>query len=172
VGHGGNTIGQDSGFDMVPERGFALITMTNCSPNGTQFNEELLRWALEAYLGVIDRDPEPISLGDAQLAQYTGSYETIAAFADIVAEEGRLVINVRIKPETAQQLREQGEDVDDDVPPIPIGLLPGEGDRYIVTGGPAKGMKGYFVRGPSGDVESVHVGGRLATRIKDPVPAS
>ena len=152
------------------ERGFALITMTNCSPNGTQFNEELLRWALEAYLGVIDRDPEPLSLGDAQLAAYTGTYETIAVWADIVAEEGHLVVNVRTKPEAAEQLREAGEDVEEP-PPIPLGLLPGEGDRYIVTDGPAKGMKGYFVRGSSGDVESVHVGGRLATRAKDPVPA-
>jgi hypothetical protein len=78
---------------------------------------------------------------------------------------------VRIKPETLEQLREQGED-DPETPPIPIGLLPGEGDRYIVTDGPAKGMKGYFVRGPSGDIEAVHVGGRLATRSEAPVPAS
>jgi CubicO group peptidase (beta-lactamase class C family) len=171
VGHGGNTIGQDSGFDMVPERGFALITMTNCSPNGSQFNEELFRWALEAYLGIIDRDPEPISLGDAQIAQYVGTYETIAAWAELVAEEGKLAFNVTIKPEVLEQLREQGEDVDEP-PPFPIGLLPGEGDRYIVTDGPAKGMKGYFVRDPSGKVEAVHVGGRLATRTKAPVPAS
>jgi CubicO group peptidase (beta-lactamase class C family) len=171
VGHGGNTIGQDSGFDLVPERGFALITMTNCSPNGSQFNEELIRWALEAYLGIIDRDPEPISLGDAQLAQYVGTFETIAAWAELTAEGGSLVFNVKIKPEIREQLRQQGEDVDEP-PPIPIGLLPGDGDRYIVTDGPAKGMKGYFVRDASGKVEAVHVGGRLATRTDAPVPAS
>jgi CubicO group peptidase (beta-lactamase class C family) len=171
VGHGGNTIGQDSGFDMVPERGFALITMTNSSPNGSMFNEDLLRWALEAYLGIIERDPEPISLGDAELAPYVGGYETIAVWADIVAEGGRLVINVKVKPETLKQLQEAGEEIEEP-PPIPIGLLPGEGDRYIVTDGPAKGMKGYFVRGDSGDVEAIHIGGRLATRTKEPVPAS
>jgi CubicO group peptidase (beta-lactamase class C family) len=171
VGHGGNTIGQDSGFDMVPERGFALITMTNSSPNGSMFNEDLLRWALEAYLGIIERDPEPISLGDAELAPYVGAYETIAVWADIVAEGGRLVINVKVKPETLKQLQEAGEEVEEP-PPIPIGFLPGEGDKYIVTDGPAKGMKGYFVRGASGDVEAIHVGGRLATRTKEPIPAS
>jgi hypothetical protein len=47
-------------------------------------------------------------------------------------------------------------------------ILPGPGDRYIVTDGPAKGMKGYFVRTPDGDVQSVHVGGRLATRVMEP----
>jgi CubicO group peptidase (beta-lactamase class C family) len=171
VGHGGNTIGQDSGFDMVPERGFALITMTNSSPNGSMFNEELLRWALEAYLGIIERDPEPISLGDAELAPYVGAYETIAVWADIVAEGGKLVVNVKVKPETLKQLQEAGEEIEEP-PPIPIGLLPGEGDKYIVTDGPAKGMKGYFVRGDSGDVEAIHIGGRLATRTKEPVPTS
>jgi CubicO group peptidase (beta-lactamase class C family) len=171
VGHGGNTIGQDSGFVMVPERGFAVISMTNCSPNGSQFNEELQRWSLETYLGVIDRDPEPISLGDTELAQYAGTYETIAAVADIVAEGGKLIVNVTIKPEILEQLRESGEDTDEP-PPIPIGLLAGEGDRYIVTDGPAKGMKGYFVRGPDGEIEGVHVGGRFATRSKAAAPAS
>jgi hypothetical protein len=47
-------------------------------------------------------------------------------------------------------------------------MLPGEGDRYIVVDGPAKGMKGYFTRGDSGEVTAAHVGGRLATRVKAP----
>jgi hypothetical protein len=34
----------------------------------------------------------------------------------------------------------------------------------VVSDGPAKGMKGYFVRNASGEVEAVHMGGRLATR--------
>jgi hypothetical protein len=54
--------------------------------------------------------------------------------------------------------------MEEDQPPVPIGLLPGEGDRYVVTDGPGKGMKGYFVRGPEGEIESVHMGGRLATK--------
>jgi len=155
---------------MIPERNFAIISMTNCGPNGHEFNEELLKWALEAYAGVIDTDPEPLSLSDEDLAPYTGEFETIAAWADIAAEGGRLILNVRPKPETIAQLRDAGEDVPEQ-PPIPLGILPGEGDRYIVSDGPAKGMKGYFVRGKSGEVESIHVGGRLATRTSEaPVP--
>jgi len=170
VQHGGTTIGQYSEFVTVPERNFAIISMTNCGPNGHEFNEELLKWALEAYAGVIDTDPEPLSLSDEDLAPYTGEFETIAAWADIAAEGGRLILNVRPKPETIAQLRDAGEDVPEQ-PPIPLGILPGEGDRYIVSDGPAKGMKGYFVRGKSGEVESIHVGGRLATRTSEaPVP--
>ena len=171
VGHGGTTNGHHSDFVTVPERDFAISLLTNCGPNGPQFNEEILKWALEAYLGVVDKDPEPIGLGDSELAQYAGRYETIAVVCDITAKDGGLLLNIEIKPEVAAQLREQGEDVPDQ-PPIPIGMLGGEGDRYIVTDGPAKGMKGYFVRSASGEIEAVHAGGRLATRTSGiPEPA-
>jgi len=169
VGHGGDTVGQHSQFVMIPERDFAISVMTNCGPNGSQLNEELVRWALEAYVGVIDRDPEPIDSSDEELAPYAGRYETIAAWADITVEAGRLIVNVEIKPETLAQLKEQGSE-EPEQPPIPLGLLAGPGDRYVVSDGPAKGMKGYFVRNAAGEIEAVHVGGRLATRTGD-VPA-
>lgn len=166
VGHGGDSIGQHSEFVMVPERDFAVVCLTNCGPNGSVLNEELLRWALETYIGVIDRDPEPITLGDSELARYAGTYETIAAVATLTIHEGGLLLKVDIKPETLAQLREAGEEEPPDYPPFPLGLLPGEGDRYIVTDGPAKGMKGYFVRDASGNIEALHVGGRLATKVE------
>jgi CubicO group peptidase (beta-lactamase class C family) len=163
VGHGGTMIGQHSDFKMVPERDFAIALLTNCGPNGPQFNERVLRWALEHYIGVIDRDPEPISVGDDVLGQYTGRFETVAAIADITSGAGMLIVNVEIKPEMAAQLHEMGEEVPEQ-PPILLGLLGGDGDRYIVTDGPAKGLKGYFVRDDSGQIAAVHLGGRLATR--------
>lgn len=165
VTHGGTTNGQHSAFVMVPERDFAVIVMTNCGPNGAQLHEEVVRWALESYVGVVDRDPEPVTLTEVDLAAYVGRYETIAATADITVGAGGLVVKVEIKPEMAAVLREAGEDPSEEQPPIPLGLLPGPGDRYVVSGGPAKGMKGYFVRGSSGEVEGVHLGGRLATKV-------
>ena len=163
VSHGGSTNGQYSAFVMVPEREFAVAVLTNCGPNGSELHDELVKWALEAYLGVIDKDPDPVELSEADLVPYAGHYETIAAECDVTVEGTGLLVKVTIKPEVLAQIRESGEDVPDE-PPIPLGLLPGEGDRYIVSGGPAKGMKGYFVRSPSGEVEAVHMGGRLATR--------
>src|SRR5205085_7280977 len=47
VGHGGTTNGHHSSFEMLPAKGFAISTMTNCGPNGPQFNEEIVKWALE-----------------------------------------------------------------------------------------------------------------------------
>lgn len=173
VSHGGDTLGHHAELVLVTDLDFAITSLTNCGPNGPQFNEELVRWALEAYLGVIDRDPEPIALSDAKLAQYTGIYETIAVIARVSADRGGLLLEVEVKPEALAQLVEAGQEAPEDPPPFPLGLLPGPGDRYIVSGGPAKGMKGYFVRGADGAVESVHVGGRLATRTaRTPAPAS
>ena len=164
VGHGGTTNGQLSEFTMVPDRNFAVIVMTNSAPNGAALYKEMVRWAVNAYLGVEIKDPEAIKLPEEELEQYTGKYETIAVTCDMTAEDGGLLLKVTIKPEMLKELREQGEDPDDPEP-LPLGLLPGEGDLYVITDGPAKGMTGYFVRGESGDVEAIHVGGRLATRV-------
>lgn len=164
VSHGGDTIGQHSSFVMVPERQFAVITLTNCGPNGSQFNEELVRWALETYVGLVERDPEPITLTEEELAQYAGVYETIAAVATITVSDGALQLKVAVKPEVLAKLMEAGEEVPEE-PPFPLHLVAGTGDRYVVAGGPAKGMKGYFGRDAGGIVDKVHVGGRLAVRV-------
>ena len=166
VGHGGTTNGQHSSFLMVPERDFAIISMTNCGPNGPMFNDALTKWALETYLGVEDVDPEPLVLGEAALEEYTGHYATIAVDAYITIEDGQLALRTKVKPEFLAQLREAGTEVpEDEEPAIPLGMLPGDGDRYIVTGGPAKGMRGYFARDADARVSGVHAGGRMATRI-------
>jgi CubicO group peptidase (beta-lactamase class C family) len=170
VGHGGDTIGQHSSFDMIPERDFAIAGLTNCGPNGNQFLDELRRWAFEAYAGVVERDPEPEQLSEGELAAYAGTYETIAVTATVTvdSERGGLVLIAEIKPETLAKLMESGEEAPDN-PPFPLGILPGPGDRYIVTEGPAKGMKGFFVRSEDGTIGSVHVGGRLATRVAETI---
>jgi hypothetical protein len=61
---------------------------------------------------------------------------------------------------------------DDDSPPITLALVAGDGDRYVVPDGPAKGMRGYFTRDGSGRVNAVHLGGRLAERVGDVPTAS
>jgi CubicO group peptidase (beta-lactamase class C family) len=165
VAHGGTTVGQHSEFVMVPERDFALISLTNCGPNGPQFNEQLRVWALEHYLGVIEEDPVPVRLSDDALARFVGTYETIVVLCDITAEDGHLVANLRVKPEMRETLREAGQDPDEVQPPFPLGMLSQDGDKYIVIDGGAKGMKGYFQRDSAGTVDAVHLGGRLATRV-------
>lgn len=163
VQHGGDTIGQHSVFVMVPERDFAITVLTNCGPNGGQLNEELTRWALEAYLGVVIRDPEPIEVDAQTLAQYAGHYETNAATCDVSVAAGGLTLVVEFKPEALAELGIPDTDAEKRQE-IEVGMTAGEGDQYVVTDGPAKGMKGYFGRHPDGTISGVHVGGRFALR--------
>jgi hypothetical protein len=165
VGHGGSTIGQYSAFQMVPERGFAFASMTNCGPNGPQFNRQLERWVFEHFLSLVDEEPEPVDVPAARLVDYVGHYETIAAVVDVTADGGRLVAQVAMKPETKARLTEEGGEPPPDQPPVVLGLLYADGDQYVVAEGDAKGMTGYFARGADGTVTGVHMGGRLATRV-------
>lgn len=165
VGHGGTTIGQLSAFVMVPERSFAFVSLTNCAPNGGELNKAMERWALRHYLDLVEDDPESILLDDQALVQYTGRYEAVMAFLDISAESGRLSVKATVKPEAAQARRDVGQDVPEDLPSIPLAFLSTGADRYIVPEGTAKGMKGYFSRDTGGQVDGVHFGGRLATRL-------
>lgn len=164
VNHGGTTVGQHAGFAMVPERDFAVVSLTNGGPGGAELNSELERWALKTYLGVVDREPEPIDADAGTLVEFVGTYETIAVTVKVTAAPPRLVLLPKAKPEF---LAEIGEEAPPEVP-ITVGLLPGDGDRYVVPDGPAKGMRGYFTRGPDGAVDGVHVGGRYADRTRSP----
>ncbi len=163
VGHGGTTNGQHSDFTLVPGRGFGVISMTNCGPNGPALNHAIVKWAMDHYLGLVAVELEAVRRPDAELAPYTGRFETIAAIIDMTVDDGRLSAAITMKEAMANALRESGEEVPEQ-PPIVLGILAGAPDRYMVDEGPAKGMKGYFTRAADGSVDGVHLGGRLATR--------
>jgi len=165
VGHGGTTNGQHSAFAMVPERGFAFISMTNCGPNGPELNQRLSVWALEQFAGVVEEKPEPVLLGDEALMVYAGRYETVAAIVHVSAQAGRLAARVEVKPEMAALLRESGEELPEPEPVMLLGMLGGEGDRFVGADGPAKGLKGYFRRDATGSIDGLHLGGRLANKV-------
>jgi CubicO group peptidase (beta-lactamase class C family) len=167
VQHGGDGAGHHSEFVMVPERDFAITTLAN-GPGGAELGPDLVRWALQQYVGVIERDPEPVARTPEDLAVYAGRYETIAVYFDVAVEGGKLVLEGRIRPEVASQMVAQGEQVPE-MPPFPLSFLSAEGDRFFVRDGPLKGEKGYFHRSTSGAVDGVHFGGRYATR-KDTRP--
>ena len=171
VGHGGTTNGQHSSFEMVPSRGFAVTSLSNSGPNGPQLNTEIVRWALEAYLGVQWKDPEPINADEATLAEYVGTYDTIAVTCRVTPADGRLQLAVEVKPEVRAQLQEAGEEQPEEDPPFVLGLLEDK-DQYVVAEGPAKGMTGYFTRGTDGAVDGVHIGGRLAKRLPEGAPGA
>jgi CubicO group peptidase (beta-lactamase class C family) len=162
VGHGGSTNGQRAAFQTVPARDFAVVVLTNSVPNGAQLHGRMVKWALERYLGVVEAEPEPIVMTDEELAEYTGEYRSISSIIRVTVEEGRLMVKIEPTPEALARLRERDREEPEEQPPIPLALH--ADDRYTAAGGPAKGMRGYFVRDEAGAVSGIHLGGRLATR--------
>lgn len=158
VSHGGTTIGQHSDFVLIPEHGFAFICMTNCGPTGPELFRELRTWALEDYLGLRQAEPE-LAL-DADLSPYVGTYTSAVADLVVTAEgDGTLAARITI---TDLTLMAEGDDPVQ--PPIPLALLAEDLDKYVVSRGEGKGMRGYFTRDDAGAVNGINVGGRHMAR--------
>ena len=51
IGHGGSANGQFAELLIVPERNFAVVSLSNSDPNGIPFNQAVIRWVLKNYLG-------------------------------------------------------------------------------------------------------------------------
>lgn len=162
VGHGGSGNGQFAELLLVPERGFAVSAMSNGGPGGIAFNLEVVRFALEHFLGVVDRDPEPVPYVPADVAPAAGVYEIDIMTLTIRVEEGAAAptLEVMIKPELRAA---SPKELPADYPPFPFGLLPG-GDDYIVTDGAMKGQRGFFTRDEDGRIIGVDLAGRLFGR--------
>lgn len=161
VQHGGTTIGQHSAFVLVPERDFGVIVLTNCGPSGEQLNTELVDWALETCLGVVEPEPELLEVTAEMLAEYAGEYDAIALSAAITPRLPLLSVQLSVKPEV---LAETG-DLNQYEEPIIVGLVSDGPDQYVVTEGAMKGMRGYFTRDGSGRIDSVNLGGRRCDRV-------
>jgi len=160
VGHGGSGNGQFAELLMVPERDFAIVAASNASPAGIPCNQAIVRWALEHYLGVADRDPEPEPYDEVRAAEIVGAYENDAMTFTITADGTGLSLEVLIKPE----IRAASEvEIPADYDPFDFGLLPE--DEYIVTSGALKGQRGFFTRDDSGAIVGADLAGRLFTRL-------
>lgn len=160
VGHGGSGNGQFAELLMVPERDFAIVVASNASPTGIPCNQAIVRWALEHYLGVADRDPEPEPYDEVRAAEIAGAYENDAMTFTVTTDGTTLSLEVLLKPEIrAASHVEMPADYD----PFDFGLLPG--DEYIVTSGALKGQRGFFTRDHSGAVVGADLAGRLFSRL-------
>jgi CubicO group peptidase (beta-lactamase class C family) len=164
IGHGGSGNGQFAELLIAPERGFAVVSLANAGPDGYLFNQAIVHWALEHYLGVAERDPKPLPYDEIRAHEAAGRYEIDAMNLIIAADGTRLTLAVGIKPE----IREASDtDMPPDYPPAAIGFLPGDGDEYIITEGGLKGQRGFFTRDTNGAIISVDIAGRVFSRAAD-----
>lgn len=163
VSHGGNTHGQNHAFHLVPERGFAISVMTNSQPGGSRLEEEVVKWALQRFLGVSEPgEPAPVDLSPAELREFAGTYETDAVWLDCRVDGDHLVLQTRLKPATLKALIAEGEQPPP-TPEMPVRITPADGG--IVIDGPGKGMQFLFSRGADGQVDGIEIG-RFAAKVK------
>ena len=156
IGHGGSTNGFQAHLDVVPERDFALVILTN-SGRGAACYREIVAWAFENYLGLTKPEPEAISLSDEALSEYAGSYSQPLADVSLTVNDGGLRMEVVSKSALA--------DTEEDQPAPPVQLEPLGDDKFRVTEGAAAGMLVDFFRNPDGSLRFVRVGGRVSDRI-------
>jgi CubicO group peptidase (beta-lactamase class C family) len=160
AGHGGSANGQFADLLLVPERGFAVVALCNEGPDGIPFNQAVVRWALQEYLGLTDQDPEPLPFDEAHAREVAGRYENeVMTFTVGIAGDGQRM-QVRIKPEIRAAADKEPPP---DPAPFDVGLLPR--DEYVVTDGEYAGQRGFFTRDATGAVTGVDLAGRLATRV-------
>jgi len=160
IGHGGSAHGQFAELLIVPERDFAVVSLTNAGPGGIPFNQTVVRWALEHYLGLVERDPEPLPHEPARAQEVAGQYESDAMILVVEADEVAMRLTVAIKPE----IRAAADtEMPPDYPPAAMGLLADDG--YIITEGGLTGQRGFFARDERGAVVGLDLAGRAATRI-------
>lgn len=161
AGHGGSANGQFAELLIAPERNFAVVALSNAGPDGIPCNQAVVRWALQSYLSVTDRDPEPVPYDEARAREIAGNYENEVMTLGIASVDAGLRLEVRIKPE----IRAAADTAPPaDHAPADFGLLPGDADEYIITSGALKGQRGFFTRDETGAVAGADLAGRLFRR--------
>ncbi|HUQ60769.1 serine hydrolase domain-containing protein [Lentzea sp.] len=160
IGHGGSSNGQFAELLVVPERNFAVVSVANQGPDGIPFNQAVVRRALEDFLGVVDRDPEPLPHNASKAREVAGNYDNDTMVMTIDDTGDGLVLEVLIRPE----IRESAEvELPADHAPFPMGLLPR--DEYVLTEGAFAGQRGFFTRDGDGAIAGVDLAGRVFGRV-------
>jgi len=155
IGHGGGTNGQITQLTMVPERGFALVALTNAGKGG-EICGAVVKAGLKSYLDLTM--PQATPLEDVPVERfepYVGKYESRMTKLELIIEDGGLVLHATPKggfprPDTPPPPAP---------PPVKIGLY--EEDRAVGLEPPYKEARIEFLRGSDSAVVWMRVGGRV-----------
>ena len=158
--HGGDWPGQHSGFFFVPDRGFALTVLTNCTSGPALIGELFMDdWALRQFAGLSNPPAVPRTLTPAQLAPYEGLYwaqevdpppgEFTDTWIELSAADGQLRARITDEASTEEL------------------TLAFYRDHYVVRLDDERQptfKRSNFVPGPDGRIAWYSLGGRLYAR--------
>ena len=157
VSHGGATNGQIAQLTLAPEKGFALVILTNAN-RGREVTRDLANWALQHYLSLQPPALHYQTLTEAELQPYTGYYKAQLSEVEVTAANGGLILQIIPQP----GFPEKDSPAAPTPPPAPAAFF--AEDRVIITDGASKESKCEFIRNEQGDVVWFRVGGRIHRR--------
>ncbi len=168
--HIGDTFGQHTTLVVAPDKGFALVLLTNAEPGGGAAAKAALTAAARAYLGMEEdaarvgvqagssfaSDTAPLELSSAELAEYAGRFETPLDAISLRVEGDQLLISVETI-EMAGYVREAI--LPDAVTDYPISVI--SGDRLAI----GSSMAASFIRRPNGEIGWIRASVRTMPRV-------
>jgi lysine 2,3-aminomutase len=159
VWHEGCTHGQLSTLVMVPERGFALIILTNADRGATLFHE-ITDGALRQFLGLSNPEPAHLDLSEERRGEYLGRYVSGEEDIELSMHDGGLLAHIVPKGGFPSRQSPPG------APPPPIPYAFYDEDRVVAVDGLNKGEPGEFLRSADGRIAWFRCGLRIHGRLK------
>ena len=159
VRHGGATKGQQATIQLIPERGFGLVALTN-SDRGSELYEPLAKLAFRLWCGLDEPEPQPIVAESGWEADAIGTYRGALSDLTLLRRGGALWI----------ELTPKGGFPTPDTPP---GVIPPPSrlgwlgpDQLVALDPPYLGVRAELLR-EQGRVAWLRIGGRI-NRREDP----
>jgi hypothetical protein len=156
--HGGSMRFQQSRLLIAPERGFAIVVLTN-SERGSEMVDRVMAAAQRAYLGIEEKTPETLPADRAALAPYVGRYTAALADYALSLEDDTLWLRM------SRNRAAPGEDVSPPVPPSRLALT-ARPDVLLALDPPFEDARAEFLR-EGGEIAWLRIGHRLHRRVMD-----
>jgi CubicO group peptidase (beta-lactamase class C family) len=151
--HGGATVAHMSQLALVPERGAALVILTN-GANGVRLCADLQEWLLRDWLGLPARATPVILERQPDLAPYAGRYWAPLSDVELSAESGALVMRLAWKGRVAERPTP---------PPLALAFT---GEDSVMAAAPSDvAPVGDFLRNADGTVAYFRWGGRARKKV-------
>jgi CubicO group peptidase (beta-lactamase class C family) len=154
IGHGGGTVGQYSFLQVMPDRRFGVVLLTNGSGGGLLWRD-LGRFLFEEFAGVKmpDVPKAPDDPPKLDLARYAGVYSRLHMDTELKVKDGRLVGTVKYTGPL------QGVDDADE-----FGATPLDESIFVMESPDGDTLAEFMEFDRNGRPRYLHLGGRVSRR--------